>query len=376
MTDERLHLNHFNLLLGRPGARGRGLQAWDAADELLIETAREHCGGGQRLAVVDDSFGALSLALAELNPEVVADSAVLVGALSYNAGRNQLHAGVVSNWQESAERGFDRIVLRIPRHLEYLEYLLRWANDVLNPGGKIIAGGMIKHLPDRSVDVFSRLVETEAVLPARKKARVVVCRAGTQGLANWTGLWRGYELKPEGIRLAALPAVFSRERLDPGAGVLLPWVRKEVQTLAPGARVLDLACGNGVQGVAALALRADLEVVFSDVSSQAILSCQRNVETHFGVGKADFFHCDGIASEAGEFDLIVLNPPFHEGGVVGDHIALRLFRQAARCLRPQGKLLVVGNRHLGYHKSLRRDFSQVRQLGAEPKFVVFEARRQ
>ncbi len=32
---------------------------------------------------------------------------------------------------------------------------------------------------------------------------------------------------------------------------------------------------------------------------------------------------------------------------------------------------MVGNRHLGYHRSLRRFFGLVRQLAADPKFVVF-----
>ena len=68
---------------------------------------------------------------------------------------------------------------------------------------------------------------------------------------------------------------------------------------------------------------------------------------------------------------ILLNPPFHEGGAVGDHIALRLFAEAAGCLTGDGELLMVGNRHLGYHRSLRSFFTQVQQLHASPRFVVF-----
>jgi len=60
---------------------------------------------------------------------------------------------------------------------------------------------------------------------------------------------------------------------------------------------------------------------------------------------------------------------------VGDHIALTLFAAARRHLRPGGRLLLVGNRHLGYHRSLGRFFPQVRQLDANPKFVVLEASR-
>ena len=69
--------------------------------------------------------------------------------------------------------------------------------------------------------------------------------------------------------------------------------------------------------------------------------------------------------------MILLNPPFHVGGAVGVHIALRRFAEAAGCLTGDGELLMVGNRHLGYHRSLRSFFTQVQQLHASPRFVVF-----
>ncbi|WP_278351211.1 methyltransferase, partial [Marinobacter nauticus] len=75
-----------------------------------------------------------------------------------------------------------------------------------------------------------------------------------------------------------------------------------------GDSVLDLACGNGVLGLAALSERRDLQLVFSDVSSQAVLSARRNVEKAFPDAKASFSHRDGIESDPGAFDLILLNP--------------------------------------------------------------------
>jgi 16S rRNA (guanine1207-N2)-methyltransferase len=144
--------------------------------------------------------------------------------------------------------------------------------------------------------------------------------------------------------------------------------------------VLDLACGNGVLGLAALAERGDLDVTFSDVSSQAVLSARYNVERAFPEARVHFIHGDGLsqtlAAELPGFELILLNPPFHEGGAVGDHIALALFEQSASALAADGRLLMVGNRHLGYHRTLKQSFSRVRQLASAPKFVVFEAGHQ
>lgn len=378
MTSDTLKTPEDTLTLKRPGNTDRTLRAWDAADELLLEQAFIHVpeSAGKKVLVVDDQFGALTLGLRRFDPVSLADSATLSEALIQNGRANGAdNVAAPKSWLAPPQGPFDVIVMRIPRQLDYLCWLLRWSNDVLVPDGVLIAGGMIKHLPDRSVEVFNDLVRTKQVCPARKKARVVVCQRGDHGLEGWQGQWKGYPLDG-GHSVNALPAVFARERLDIGTRLLLPEVRRVAATLASGARVLDLACGNGVLGLEALGAQPSLSMVFSDVSSQAIVSAKRNVGTTASVADAHFCHGDGIPEDAGKFDLILLNPPFHEGGVVGDHIALRLFRQAARHLENSGQLLMVGNRHLGYHRSLKRYFPVVTQLQADPKFVVFSARLQ
>ena len=206
----------------------------------------------------------------------------------------------------------------------------------------------------------------------RNHCRRLLCEAG-QPEGTVQDDWQGYRTEEPALALEALPAVFARQKLDIGTRLLLPHVASEIRGLPRGARVLDLGCGNGVLGLTALVLRPDLQVTFSDVSSQAILSARRNVRVNCPEAAAEFVHYDGVSPDSGHFDLVLLNPPFHEGGIVGDHIALALFRQVARHLVRGGSMLLVGNRHLGYHKSLRRYFSDTRQLDANRKFVVFRA---
>jgi 16S rRNA (guanine1207-N2)-methyltransferase len=391
------------------------LQAWDAADELLLQQATHWREDGwlaakppaskqpPRVLVVDDNFGALTLGLWELQPITLADSAAFGPLLAYNLALNPSLKSTLSgppvplSWcddpvlaQKTAinslhsanglSGSFDLVVMRIPRYGDYLAWLLRRVNALLADNGVLLAGGMIKHLPDRSVDVFAQAVVTEKVCPARKKARVVICRKGSAELTSWTPAWLGYSLAAgaetaKALSVAALPAVFARDKLDIGTRALLPHVMQAAAALASDARVLDLACGNGVLGLAALAANSHLELTFSDVSSQAVISAAANAAREFPQSAFSFRHADSLAADGGEFDLILLNPPFHEGGVVSDHIALALFAAARGHLRPGGRLLLVGNRHLGYHRSLGRFFPQVRQLDANPKFVVLEASR-
>ena len=382
-----------SLTLSRPGTDDPALRAWSAADELLLQAAFDYLeiAPDSRVLVVDDQYGALTLGLSRFTPDVVADNAQLSAALVLNASQNPGNPAPACtyNWLQPPTGSYDLVLLKIPREADYLAWLLRWVNSALKPDGVMLAAGMIKHLPDRSVDVFAGTVDVRQVGRAVKKARVISCGRGQATLGNWPGTWKGYELgkadgldtglpgrfKNGGIRVAAMPAVFAREKLDIGTRLMLPHLAAALEPCHSGARVLDLACGNGVLGLAALVTKPDIEITFSDVSSQAVLSARSNVEAAFPDARALFAHSDGIASHNEPFERILLNPPFHEGGVVGDHIALRLFEQASRNLSSTGRLLMVGNRHLGYHRSLRRFFSQVRQVDADPKFVVFEAWR-
>ncbi|WP_100639483.1 class I SAM-dependent methyltransferase [Marinobacter salexigens] len=379
MTSAVLDLPGGSLTLIRPGTDDPSLRAWSAADELLLQEAYSHLSAkpDSRVLIVDDQYGALTLGLSCFAPDAVADSAQLGPALALNAAFNPQcpTPTQVFSWLQPPVGAYDLILLKIPREADYLAWLLRWGNGALRQNGLILAAGMIKHLPARSVDVFAKAVEVQSAGRAVKKARLITCSRGEASLDGWPGNWKGYELENSGMRVNAMPAVFAREKLDIGTRLLLPHIKPALQSCCPGARVLDLACGNGVLGLSALAVRADVEVTFSDVSSQAVLSARSNVQAAFSHAKALFLHADGVAREGGPFERILLNPPFHEGGVVGDHIALRLFEQAAQNLSESGRLLMVGNRHLGYHKSLRRFFPEVRQLDANPKFVVFEAWR-
>ncbi|TBW59638.1 class I SAM-dependent methyltransferase [Marinobacter halodurans] len=365
------------LRLERPGKGGRELRAWDAADEQLIAAVLERWPevGPVRpdMAIIDDGFGALTLGLASYTPVSLADSALCRVAVNRNAELNDCPPPEVQSWLAPPADRFDVIVLKIPRHLDYLEYLLRWANDHLVPGGLVIAGGMIKHLPDRCADVFARLMGSNEAQPARRKARVIFARRGAAGLADWNRQIAGYAMADTAGEIEALPAVFSRDQLDRGTRVFLPHVREALAALPAGARVLDLGCGNGVLGVTALLDREDCVVTFADVSSQAVASARYNCEVRGVVDRARFHHGDGVP-RGERFDLILCNPPFHEGGTVGDHIALRMFRQSAAALAPGGQLLVVGNRHLGYHVKLKRWFGVVAQQGGDPKFVIFACR--
>jgi release factor glutamine methyltransferase len=75
-------------------------------------------------------------------------------------------------------------------------------------------------------------------------------------------------------------------------------------------RVADLGTGSGALLVAILSERPDASGIGTDVSARA-LACARVNATTLGCGdRASFVACDYGAALAGEFDLVVSNPPY------------------------------------------------------------------
>lgn len=72
---------------------------------------------------------------------------------------------------------------------------------------------------------------------------------------------------------------------------------------------------------------------------------------------------------------MLYNPPFHQGQAISRRVAAHMFAESARVLRPDGRLLVVGNRNPGYHLGLRRSFDEVEVLRSDARFVLLAAER-
>ena len=141
-----------------------------------------------------------------------------------------------------------------------------------------------------------------------------------------------------------------------------------------GTTVIDLGCGNGVVGATIASRNPGVHIVACDESHQAVESARRTIAA---IAPDSTFHVtdalDGIAD--GSADEVVVNPPFHTGGVRTTEVADRMFAGAKRVLRDGGRLWAVGNRHLGHHIRVGGVFGSVEVVASDPRFVVLRATR-
>jgi len=361
----------------RPRRRRELLRAWDAADEYLLREVAEQVqpARGARILVVNDSFGALAVALASEAPQVWSDSFLSQQATRDNLLANGIDpAGVtIHNSLQLPAAPLDLVLIRVPKALALLEDQLIRLRPLLTADTRILVAGMVKALPRSVWALLERLLGPTDTSLARKKARLIRVTPDPTLTLPINPYPVQYLLEGTDWLITSHANVFSRARLDIGTRFFL----QHLPGVPRACDIIDLGCGNGVVGLRSFVQHPEATVYFVDESYMAVESARENFARIFGESRAAVFRVgDGLDDfPQASADLILCNPPFHQQQAVGDQIAQRMFRQAYGVLRPDGELWVIGNRHLGYHVALKRLFGRVERVASNAKFVILRGRR-
>jgi len=376
---------------GNHKQRQEPLRAWDAADEyLLTHVAELKLPDRARIAIINDGFGALAVALHAFRPLSFGDSYIAQQAYLQNMCDNQLEAESItplsslelsSNSLELANTSglerpvtasrFDLVLIKVPKTLALLEDQLYRLRSHTDDNTIIIAAGMTKNIHNSTTALFEKIIGPTTTSLAKKKARLVFPQPQT---AHWSGASpypSQYPLEDTRFQLTNHANVFSRASLDIGTRLLL----EHIKQLPAANTIVDLGCGNGVIGLLAAEQRQDAKLIFTDESFMAVASAQVNFEQAFGPGREAQYrvnNClDDMSSDSA--DLVLNNPPFHQQGAIAEHIARQMFSDSKRVLRAGGEIWVIANRHLGYHVQLKQLFGNCQTLASNKKFVLLQA---
>ena len=370
------------------------LRAWDASDEYVLEHLKEHelfSGEGHsltpKLLILNDNFGALSVALHQWQPFSMSDSWLAHQGILSNYRQNQLPTESLTLWpslevpKPPGSSAWDVVVIKIPKNRSMLEYQLKQIRPFLHESTVVVAAVMVKYFHKSLLDVFEKVIGPTKTSLARKKARLVFCELSVDRQHQKLPAYEPHQYVLEGTDYQILnhANVFSRESLDIGTRFFLKYLPSTQDVVD----VVDLGCGNGVVGLMVKHLNPLARLSFVDESFMAVSSAQENYCRAFdesNLSENDNEHSvtfqvmDCLSGmESDSKDWIFNNPPFHQQNSVSDIVAKQMFKDAKRVLKPGGEFWVVGNRHLGYHVLLKRLFGRCETVASNKKFVILKA---
>ncbi|WOT05965.1 methyltransferase [Shewanella youngdeokensis] len=365
-----------------PSRQESNLQAWDAADEHLIKHLVDTEQAPTNTLIVNDNFGALTAGLLSINPDwpltLETDAKTSLLGTTQNLSRNQLSADSLTwvNSRDELPQGIQLVLMKLPKNLNYFSHQLKRLSQVLPAGTQVFIGAKAKSINKSLLETISRNLGAASASLTWKKTRVITCITDGKPRALPTTIdWSVPEFN---LKISNLSNVFAANKLDIGARIMLDNMPKgEFKS------IVDLGCGNGILGLHAKQCFPDAYIHFIDDSEMAVTSAKANwalnkLDNPELVGQQATFAWDDCLTNMNEGfrpDLILCNPPFHQGEAITDHIAWQMFLDAFRRLKNGGILHVVGNRHLAYHVKLKRIFKNCTTVESNGKFVILQAQK-
>jgi len=254
------------------------------------------------------------------------------------------------------------VLLRLPKSLAALDHVARLIASAAPAGVVVVSGARLKYMTTGMNEVLLRSFGRLDVSLARQKSRVLTAREPLAAITAEATRKHDADLD---MWVASVGGVFAGDSVDIGTRTLLSVFGR----LPEYSSAIDFGCGTGILAVALKRRRPSARVIASDVSAAAVQSARETAmanDSQIEVLRDDLLSSQPDASA----DLILLNPPFHDGGSLSTDTALAMFAEAGRVLKPGGQLWTVFNSHLGYSKALERAVGSTTQVTHNAKFTV------
>jgi len=156
--------------------------------------------------------------------------------------------------------------------------------------------------------------------------------------------------------------LFAYGKVDRGSALLLRFLHTYKKK-----KVLDLGCGSGILARALLEKDAE-SISATDISAMAIDATKRNLPDDERITIEPSYIGDIYTDR---FDVILTNPPFHEGKGTTNTLGAEWLDRCQDLLLGSGELLLVANLFLPYFKWGTERFHSVEELITEDGFIVY-----
>lgn len=265
----------------------------------------------------------------------------------------------------------DLILLSLPKQQTETQYLIATYISVLCETGMLICSADNKSGGSRLKKTLEVLgLEPEQIISKNKCKTAVMRRPQSLSPAIEQALQDGAEQSVLDQRYMSQPGIYGWNKVDKGSEILAQFIPDDLK--GHGA---DFGCGYGYLSIETLRKNPKLKHWSAlDADSRAIKTCVQNLFS-FDLPKEMHWQDLRQASKTKQFDVIVMNPPFHEGKASDQDIGRDFIKNAATALKPRGALYMVANNQLNYEQTLEQHFYRTEKLYEGQGFKVYKAQK-
>lgn len=273
-----------------------------------------------------------------------------------------------------AKWAFERVLSGLPRSREELRWRVDMAAARLEPGQQLWLAGHQREGIKGAAKVLQQRFGEVSVARTKRHTRVLVAvrddRPGQLPDIDDTELSFEGRFGRHEVACRSVPGTFAHGRVDDGTRRLLDYLATDRERTR---HVLDLGAGCGVIGTSLLLAKPSRRVTMIDASWAATESCRRTLAAN-GVGDSESVSvvlADVASAPANHVDLVVTNPPFHDGREQNRQLVARFAAAAAARLARGGRFVLVANRHLAYRDDLEARFRHVKTAWEDSRFRIW-----
>jgi 16S rRNA (guanine1207-N2)-methyltransferase len=272
---------------------------------------------------------------------------------------------------EPTDQRFQRVLVLPPRQRAESRALLAQALRRTQAGGVVVAS-QDNNEGARSTEADLERLAGNVQSLSKNKCRVFWATidqdAGNSPIVvEWSALDAPRSIADG--RFLSRPGLFAWDRVDRASALLATHLPSGLS-----GRAADLGAGYGYLSSELLARNPGIVALdVYEAEARALAMARVNLAPASDRVGIDFHWHDVTTGLLARYDVIVSNPPFHQGRADQPDLGREFIVAAARALNPGGSFWLVANRHLPYEAVLGEQFSSVRALAMQDGFKVIHA---
>ncbi|GAA5316569.1 MAG: 16S rRNA (guanine(1207)-N(2))-methyltransferase RsmC [Candidatus Pelagadaptatus aseana] len=271
------------------------------------------------------------------------------------------------------------IAYRISKERPVVHHVINQAFRILEPGGRLILSGEkgdgIKNTVKAAAKLFG------AATTAIKNGNSYFAEIHKQmesPVSKWLDDKDYNNLREIGQLqdkpVLSKPGTFGWNKFDKGSEFLIEQASCYLNTKQlSNVSLLDLGCGYGYITLKTAHWDFVTERFATDNNAVALLCLNNNAE-HWGID-LNLSAGDCASHIDKTFDLILCNPPFHQGFDTDSSLTRKFLSQTHRLLKPDGEALFVVNQFIPLEKLAKDQFRGIDILGDNGSFKVIALRK-